>query len=160
MGEPIPGDIADPVRLSTTNVKIKGGIIGFKGDYLVKDGGNDFFTLADTTSVGPILAAVTDVGFVQAQEDFDSTGIADGVVTVAAFDFQARVYAFVAAALNPGELVELAVLVDDSPGPAIVGFAPISTGEKVGRYIKLSGDNPVGVSTANAVAIVDLGAAS
>lgn len=160
MGEPIPGDIADPVRLSTTNVKIKTGIIGFKGDYLVKDGGNDWFTLADETAVGPILAAVTDLGFVQAQEDFNSTGIADGVVTVAAFDFQSRIYAFVAAALNPGQLVELEVLVDDSPGPAIVGFGPVSTGEKVGRFVKLSGANPVGVSGANEVAIIDLGAAS
>lgn len=160
MGEPIPGDIADPVRLSTTNVKIKGNIIGFKGDYLVKDGGGDFFTLATVTAIGPILAAVTDLGFVQAQEDFNSTGIADGIITVAAFDFQARIYAFVAAGLNPGELVELNVLVDDSPGPAIVGFAPITTGEKVGRYIKLSGANPVGVSGANEVAIIDLGAAS
>ncbi len=160
MGEPIPGDIADPVRLSTTNVKIKTGLTGSKGDYLVKDGANDWFTLAAEAVVGPILAAVTDLGVVQAQEDFSSVGAVDGAITVAAFDFQSRIYAFVAAALNPGELVELEVLVDATPGPAIVGFGPVSTGEKMGRYIKMSGDNPVSVSIALGVAIIDLGAAS
>lgn len=160
MGEPVPGDIADPIRLLTTNIKLKTGIIGSKGDYLVKDGANDWFTLATTTAVGEIADAVTDLGVVQAQADFNTTGIADGVGLVAGFQFQSRIYAFVAAALNPGELATFQVLVDDSPGPAVVGFGPQTATTAIARYIKMSGDNPAQVSVALGVGIIDLGAAN
>ena len=161
MGEPIPGDIADPIRLLTTVIKLKTGIIVTKGDYLVKDGANDWFTLVTTTTVGLVLDTVTDLGVVQSQEDLNTTGIADGIGTIAAWDFQSRIYGFVAASLNPGEKVAVSVLVDDSPGPAIVGFdsANTTTALGVGRYIKMSGDTVAQVSVANGVAIVDLGAA-
>lgn len=158
MGEPIPGDICDPIRLHTEQIALKTGITGKKGDFLVKDGANDWYTVIVTTVVGEVAAATTADGVYQAQEPFDTTGIADGVKKIACFGVQSRIYAPVAAALNSGEDVSLNVLVDDSPGPAVVGFGAITTGTKLGKYIKMSGATVAGESTpANGTAVVDLG---
>lgn len=161
MGEPLPGDICDPIRLLTSVVKLKTGIDVKVGDYLVKDGGNDWFTLVTTTTVGLVLDTVTDLGVVQAQADINTTGIVDGIGTVAVFVFQSRIYGFVAAGLNPQEKIAVSVLVDDSPGPAIVGFdsANTTTALGVGRYVKMSGDTVAQISVANGVGVIDLGAA-
>jgi hypothetical protein len=160
MGEPLAGDIADPIRLLTSVIKLKTNIVGSKGDFLVKDGANDWYTKVATTVVGVIASATTALGVFQAQEDYDTTGIADGVGTVAVFGVQSRIYAPVAASVSPNEAVELAVLVDDSPGPAIVGFQAVTTGTPLGRYIKMSGATLAAESTpANGIAIVDMGAA-
>ncbi len=161
MGEPIAGDIADGIRLNTEVVKLKTNITGNKGDFLIKDSTNDWFTKVDTTAVGEVLAAVTDPGVFQAQADFDSTGIADGVATVAVFGSPSRIYAPIAATIDPGVVVSLNVLVDDSPGPAIVGFGVFVAGTKIGRYIKMSGATVTAESTpANGIAIIDMMGAS
>ena len=139
---------------------LKTGITGNAGDYLIKDGANDWFTLVSTTAVGEVADAIVDLGVVQAQAPFDTTGIADGIGTVAAFAFQSVIYAFVAAGLNPEEKVTFQVLVDDTPGPAIVGFGAVTATDPVGRYVKLSGQTKAAISTANAVGIIRLGAAN
>jgi len=161
MGEPVVGDIADGIRLTTQVVGLKTNISGLKGDFLIKDSTNDWFTKVSTTVAGEVLAAVTDPGVFQAQADFDSTGIADGVATVAVFGSPSRIYAPIAAAIDPGAIVSLNVLVDDSPGPAIVGFGAFTAGTKIGRYIKMSGATVAAESTpANGIAIVDMMGAS
>ena len=124
MGEPIPGDIADPIRRLTTQVSIVTNLVVSKGDWLVKDGANDWFTKPSEAAVGEVTN--TAEGLVQAQEDADSTGFASGTINVAAFEPSSRVYAFVSADLNPGEVVSLQILVDDSPGPAVVGFGTVT----------------------------------
>ena len=157
MGEPIAGDIADPIRLTTNVVGLKTNIVGSKGDFLIKDAANDWFTKVATTTIGEILAAVTDPGVYQAQADYDTTGIADGVGTVACFGSPSRIYAPIAAAIDPGSVVSLNLLVDDSPGPAIVGFGAFALGTKIGRYIKMSGATVAAESTpANGIAIIDM----
>jgi hypothetical protein len=157
MGEPIPGDIADPVRLLTTQVSIVTNLVVSKGDWLVKDGTNDWFTKPSETAVGEVTN--TPEGLVQAQEDADSTGIASGSLAVACFEPQSRVYAFVGADLNPGENVSLQILVDDSPGPAVVGFGTVTAEAPVGRFVKISGDTVAKESTTiGQVGIIDLGA--
>ena len=123
MGEPVAGDIADGIRLTTSQVKLKTNIVGLKGSFLIKDAANDWFTIVDATTVAEVAAAVTDPGVYQAQEDFDTTGIANGVGLVAVFGSPTRIYAPIAADIDPGAVVSLHVLVDDSPGPLIVGFA-------------------------------------
>ncbi len=161
MGEPIAGDIADGIRLYTAQIKLKTNIIGNKGDFLIKDSTNDWFTKVSTTAAGEVLAAVTDPGVFQAQEDFDTTGIADGVGLVACFGNPSRIYAPIAAAIDPGVVVSLNVLVDDSPGPAIVGFGAFTAGTKIGRYLKMSGATVAAESTpANGIAIIDMMGAS
>ena len=157
MGEPIPGDIADPIRLLTTQVSLKTGLTVLKGDWLVKDGTNDWFTRVDETAVGEV--ANTPEGLVQAQEDVSTVGFADGTINVACFEPQSRVYAFVGADLNPGENVSLQVLVDDSPGPAVVGFGTVTAQPAVGRFVKISGDTIAKESsTIGQIGIIDLGA--
>ena len=69
MGEPVVGDIADGIRLTTNVIKLKTNITGLKGDFLIKDAANDWFTKVATTVVGEVLAAVTDPGVYQAQAD-------------------------------------------------------------------------------------------
>jgi hypothetical protein len=158
MGEPIPGDICDPIRLHTEQIALKTGISGKKGDYLVKDSTNDWFTVIVTTTVAEVADAVTADGIYQAQEDFDTTGIADGAKKIACFGVQSRIYGAVAAALVPGQTVSLHVLVDDSPGPAVVGFGPLTLGTNLGKYIKMSGATVAQKSTpANGTAVIDLG---
>ena len=160
MGEPIPGDIADPIRLLTTQVSLKTGLTVLKGDYLVKDGANDWFTKPDETAVGEV--ANTAEGMVQAQEDVSSVGFADGTINAAAFEANSRIYAFVSADLNPGEVVSLQILVDDSPGPAVVGFGTVTLATLiVGRFVKISGDTIAKESsTIGQIGIIALGAAS
>jgi hypothetical protein len=161
MGEPVAGDIADGIRLTTQQIKLKTNITGSKGDFLIKDSTNDWFTNVTTTTVAEILAAVTDPGVYQAQEDYDTTGIADGVGLVAVFGSPSRIYAPIAAAIDPGAVVSLHVLVDDSPGPAVVGFGAFTAGTKIGRYIKMSGATVAAESTpANGIAIIDMMGAS
>ena len=157
MGEPIAGDIADPIRLTTSVVGLLTNITGNKGDFLIKDGANDWYTKVVTTTVAEILLAVTDPGVFQAQADYDSTGIASGVATVAVFGSPSRIYAPIAAAIDAGSVVSLHCLVDDSPGPAIVGFGAWTAGTKIGRYIKMSGATVAAESTpANGIAIIDM----
>lgn len=161
MGEPIAGDIADGVRLTTSVVSLLTNITGNKGDFLIKDGSNDWFTKVSTTAVGEVLSAVTDPGVFQAQADYDSTGIASGVTTVAVFASPSRIYAPIAVDIDPGTVVSLHVLVDDTPGPAIVGFGVFSAGTKIGRYIKMSGATVAAESTpANGIGIIDMMGAS
>ncbi len=157
MGEPIPGDIADPIRLLTTQVSIVTNLVVSKGDWLVKDGANDWFTKPVETVIGEVTN--TAEGLVQAQEDADSTGFASGTINVAAFEPSSRVYAFVSADLNPGENVSLQILVDDSPGPAVVGFGTVTAQPAVGRVVKISGDTVAKESTTiGQIGIIDLGA--
>lgn len=158
MGEPLPGDICDPIRLHTEQIALKTGISGSKGDYLVKDGANDWYTVISTTTAAEVADAVTADGVYQAQEDFNTTGIADGVKKIACFAVQSRIYAYIDSDINAGEPVSLHVLVDDSPGPAIVGFGAITAGTRLGHYIKLSGATVAGESgTGPVIGIVDLG---
>ena len=158
MGEPVAGDIADGIRLLTSQIKLKTGITGSKGDFLIKDGASDWYTNVATTTIGVIASAITALGVYQAQEDYDTTGIADGVGTVAVFGAGSRIYAPIAASISPNEGVALHLLVDDSPGPAIVGFGAVSTGTIIGKYIKMSGATVAAESTpANGIAIVELG---
>jgi len=159
MGEPVKGDIADGIRLVTSVIPLKTNITGSKGDFLIKDTTNDWYTNVVTTTVGEIANAITALGVFQAQEDFDTTGIADGVGTVAVFGASSQIYAPVAASVGPNQDVTLQVLVDDSPGPAIVGFGVVSVTKPIGKYVKMSGATVARESTpANGLAIIDLGA--
>jgi hypothetical protein len=158
MGEPVAGDIADGIRLLTSVIKLGTNISGNKGDFFIKDGANDWYIKVATTTVGVIASAVTALGVYQAQEDYDTTGIANGVGTVAVFGAGSRIYAPVAASISPNEGVALHVLVDDSPGPAIVGFGVVSTGTIIGKFIKMSGATVAAESTpANGIGIVEIG---
>ena len=157
MGEPIPGDIADPIRITTQVVPIKAGISGKKGDYLVKDGANAWYT---NVAVGATGSVDISNGVIQAQEDYSSVGYSDGIVSVAGFTFNSRIYAFVAASLNPGQAVNFQVLRDNTGSdPPIVGFTDVATSESIdGRFIKVSGDSVAGVSpTGFSIGIIDLG---
>ena len=157
MGEPLVGDIASPVDLVTVTVKLKKNITGKKGDFLQVDGTNDFFTVIPVTATGAIAVATTNKGIVQVQEDFISDILVDGVTTVAAYAWGSTIYAQVAVGINPGQIVDLQVLVDDTPGPAVVGFGIAATKSvATGRFLKVSGDDPAIKSTGTLGSIVGI----
>jgi hypothetical protein len=149
MGEPVPGDIADPIRLSTTNITLSANQVGVKGDFLVPDGATGNWrvaVVADSPITGP---------FVQAQEDFNTTGVAAGTVTLAAWDYQSRIYANIEAGVIPVGDVSLSITGDT---PQVHEFIdPAAGDDAVGKYVKMSGDNPIQTSVAG-VAVIDLGA--
>jgi hypothetical protein len=148
MGEPVPGDIADGIRLATTNITLATNMVGSKGDYLIPDGAGNWrlALIADSPIIGP---------FVQAQEDFNSTGLPDGQVTVACWGVQSRIYGDIALGIVPEADVSLAITGD---APQVAGFiTPAVATDAVAKYIKMSGDNPI-QNSVTGVAVLDLGA--
>ncbi len=103
MGEPLPGDIPDPIYLKTTNVTLTATQIVARGDWI---------EAFDNTNWQAI--SIADVQFinskvVQSQEGQDSTGFTAGEVNLAAFGVGSWVYALCGEVLGSEDPVRLCV---------------------------------------------------
>lgn len=103
MGEPLPGDMPDPIYLKTTNVSLTATQVVLRGDFL-----RPF----DTTNWEAI--PTTDVTFingpvVQSQEAQDSTGFTAGEINLGAFGTGSWIYALIGEAIGAESEVRLAV---------------------------------------------------
>lgn len=108
MGEPLPGDIPDPIYLKTTNVTLTATQEVFRGDW-IEAFDNTNWQAIDDTNVRMINSKV-----VQSQERQNSTGFADGEVNLAAFGVGSWVYALCGQVLGSEDPVRLAVYFDGS----------------------------------------------
>lgn len=103
MGEPLPGDIPDPIYLKTTNVTLTATQIVSRGDWI---------EAFDNTNWQAI--SIADVKFintktVQSQEGQDSTGFTAGEINLAAFGVGSWVYALCGEVLGSEDPVRLCV---------------------------------------------------
>ena len=114
MGEPLPGDIPDPIYLKTTNVTLTATQIVSRGDF-IEAFDNTNWQAISTADVMFINSKV-----VQSQEAQDSTGFADGEVNLAAFGVGSWIYALAGEVLGSEDPVRLAVYFDGSVNQ--VGF--------------------------------------
>lgn len=119
MGEPLPGDIPDPIYLKTTNVPLAGSIVQTVGDWLEWDAVKASYDAISVTT--PRQLVVNNI--VQLQQDIDTLNpvLADGVANAAAFGNGSWVYAFCAAAIEPN--TEVYAVVFDNGALNEVGFA-------------------------------------
>ncbi len=117
MGEPLPGDIPDPIYLKTTNVALAGAVVQTVGDWLQFASAKSSY---DAISVTTPRLLVGD-NIVQLQQDVDTTGIADGVNNASAFGNGSWVYAFCGGVIEPNS--EVYAVVFDNGALNEVGFA-------------------------------------
>lgn len=118
MGEPQPGDIADPTHVKTTNILLEADQVGLVGEWAVYNTVTDFWAMAQI-----VLEDALPTGAVQLQQDINSTGLADGVANAAAFGNGSWVYAFIAADVLPNSEVFLIVFDTTGSGPNAIGFS-------------------------------------
>lgn len=108
MGEPIPGDIPDPIYLKTQNASLKSDQIGFKGDFIrFSNIGVTGWEVLNTTTVPNQGSIPPGLGILQLQEDVDSTGLADAVANGAAFGPGSWIYAVANGNITPNAFVIL-----------------------------------------------------
>jgi len=103
MGEPLPGDIPDPIYLKTTNVTLTATQIVSRGDFL-EAFDNTNWQAIDTTNVQFITSKV-----VQSQEAQDSTGFTAGEINLAAFGVGSWIYALAGGVIGSEDPVRLCV---------------------------------------------------
>jgi len=118
MGEPLTGDIPDPIYLKTSNVALAGSIVQKKGDWLEFDSAKASFDAIAVTVLGQLITT----NIVQLQEDIDTLVpvLADGVGSAAAFGIGSWVYAKCAGVCVPNGEVFAAIFADGSTNR--VGF--------------------------------------
>jgi hypothetical protein len=103
MGEPLPGDIPDPIYLKTTNVSLTATQVVARGDFLRPFDVNNWEAIP-ITNIGFINANV-----IQSQEAQDSTGFTAGEISLAAFGVGSWIYALIGEAIGNETPVRLAV---------------------------------------------------
>lgn len=101
MGEPRPGQFVDNIFTSVQQVKLKANEVGNEGDLLIKDVGG-FWRRADSAGDVDIID-----GFTQSRVDFDTTGLADGAVSIEALASPSFIYAVAGGAIKNGAPVIL-----------------------------------------------------
>lgn len=122
MGEPVPGDIADPIYLKTTNVPVAGGVDKKKGDFLNYSSTDSSWAAISTTNIAP----VPNPNFIQLQEDIDATGQADGAMNAAGFATGSRIYAMAGSVMPAGSKCRLVAYAADKVGFAKTYTQPVS----------------------------------
>jgi hypothetical protein len=103
MGEPLPGDIPDPIYLKTTNVTLTATQIVSRGDFLEAFDNTNWQAIS-TTSVQFVNGKI-----VQSQEAQDSTGFSAGEINLAAFGVGSWIYALAGEVLGSEDPVRLCV---------------------------------------------------
>ena len=101
MGDPRPGQFVDNIFTSIQQLKLKGNEVGSEGDNLIKDSGG-FWRRADSAGDVDIIT-----GYAQSRVDFDTTGLADGVVTIEALASPSYIYAVAGGDIENGAPVIL-----------------------------------------------------
>lgn len=96
MGEPLPGDIPDPVYLKTTNVPLQTNQILSRGDWLIEISGGLW-----SLGISHTFEQLIENPLVQAQEDQNTTGVTAGTVNAAAFGAGSWVYAYAGTTIKP-----------------------------------------------------------
>ncbi len=96
MGEPLPGDIPDPIYLKTTNIPLQTNQVVSRGDWLIEQT-NTLWSLGISHTFEELL----EHPMVQAQEDQDTTGVTAGTVNAAAFGAGSWVYAYAGTTIKP-----------------------------------------------------------
>lgn len=117
MGEPLPGDIPDPIYLKTTNVALAGAVIQTVGDWLQYAVAKSAYDAISVTTPRQLVGK----NIVQLQQDIDTTGIADGVNNASAFGTGSWVYAFCGGVIEPN--TQAFAVVFDNGALNEVGFA-------------------------------------
>lgn len=107
MGEPQPGDFPDPINVRTANILLKATQIGSVGDYVRFDSTGTPAWEVITTTLIPTQGMIQGAGFVQLQQDVNSTGIADAVANAGAFGPGSWFYGLANDVLNPNDYVVL-----------------------------------------------------
>ena len=103
MGEPLPGDIPDPIYLKTTNVTLTATQLVLRGDWIQAFDDTNWEAIP-TTNVSFINSKV-----VQSQERQNSTGFSAGEINLAAFGVGSWVYALCGEVLGSEDPVRLCV---------------------------------------------------
>lgn len=165
MGEPVPGDFPDPIYVKTANVLLKATQVGSAGDYLrYNTTGTKAWEVINTTLI-TVQGSITGEGFVQSQQDFNSTGIADAVANAGAFGPGSWFYGLANGTINPNDYVMLGRIGtqfgfkntrDITPVDVVVAtnvgtvdFGTIRHGLKVGDRVTLSGFTPADMNDAD-----------
>ncbi len=117
MGEPLPGDIADPIYLKTTNIALAGAVIQTVGDWLQFSSAKSSYDAISVTTPRQLVGK----NILQLQQDVDTTGIADGVNNAACFGTGSWVYAFCAGVIEPN--AQAFAVVFDNGALNEVGFS-------------------------------------
>ena len=117
MGEPLPGDIADPIYLKTTNVALAGAVIQTVGDWLQFSSAKSSYDAISVTTPRQLVGK----NILQLQQDVDTTGIADGVNNAACFGTGSWVYAFCGGVIEPN--TQVFAVVFDNGALNEVGFS-------------------------------------
>ena len=142
MGDPRRGQIVDNIFLSGQQVKLKGNEVGLKGENLVKDSGG-FWRRADTASDDVIVD-----GFAQSRVDFDTTGQADGIVSIEALAAPSYIYGKAGNTIKNGAIVKLNPSAVTGPPAFDIAqtfieavVADIATGKVRGKFSRVSTDS-------------------
>ncbi len=134
MGEPLPGDIPDPIYLKTTNIALAGAVIQTVGDWLQFDTAKSSYDAISVTTPRQLVGK----NILQLQQDVDTTGIADGVNNASAFGTGSWVYAFCGGVVEPN--AQVFAVVFDNGALNEVGFSQtvavtITTSDNVSNVV-------------------------
>ncbi len=165
MGEPQPGDFPDPINVRTANILLKATQIGSAGDYARFDSSGTPAWNVITTALITVQGSITGAGFVQLQQDVNSTGIADAVANAGVFGPGSWFYGLANGTLNPNDYVMLGRIGtqfgfkntrDITPVDVVVAtnvgtvdFGTIRHGLKVGDRVTLTGFTPADMNDAD-----------
>ena len=141
MGDPRPGQIPDNIFVSIQQVKIAENVVVPAGTWLERVAVQAWFDVLGSQTDGAPTANIA--GFVQTRVDIDTTGLANGEVTVEAFSAPSYVYAIAGAVIYPESIVRFEEASDSgTPGnvfPADAGDLDVHGG--IGRYSRVATDS-------------------
>ena len=107
MGEPLPGDFPDPIYVKTQNILLKATQVGSTGDYARWNPAATASWEVITTTLVPSQGTVIGQGFVQLQQDVNSTGLADAIANAGAFGPGSWFFGLANGTLVPNDYVML-----------------------------------------------------
>lgn len=167
MGEPQPGDFPDPINVRTANILLKTLEVGSVGDYARFDSsGTPAWEIIDTTLI-TVQGSITGAGFVQLQQDINTTTpvVADAIANAGAFGPGSWFYGLANGVINPNDYVMLGRIGtqfgfkntrDITPVDVVVAtnvgtidFGTIRHGLKVGDRVSLTGFTPADMNDAD-----------
>lgn len=135
MGEPQPGDFPDPINVKTANILLKATQIGLSGGYArFNSSGTPAWEVITTTLVtvqGPVIGA----GFVQLQQDVNSTGLADAVANAGAFGPGSWFYGLANSTIEPNAFVILTRAGTQFGFEDTINITPAATGAQAATSV-------------------------
>jgi len=167
MGEPVPGDFPDPINVRTANILLKTLQTGSSGDYARYNVSGTKAWEVITTTLITVQGSILGEGFVQLQQDVNTTTpvVADAVANAGVFGPGSWFYGLANGTIRPNDYVMLGRIGtqfgfkntrDITPVDVVVAtnvgtidFGTIRHGLKVGDRVTLTGFTPADMNDAN-----------